>query len=35
MPSSYIVGGLSSASAKDNSKGNSGYNAAKGGPTGY
>jgi hypothetical protein len=34
-PSSYIVGGLSSASAEDNSKGSGSYNAAKGGPTSY
>jgi hypothetical protein len=33
--SSYIVGGLGNASAKDNSKGSSGYNITKGGPTSY
>jgi hypothetical protein len=34
-PGSHAVGGLGSTSAGDNSKGGSGYNIARGGPTGY
>jgi hypothetical protein len=34
-PGSYAVGGLSGASARDNSEGGGGYNATKGGPAGH
>jgi hypothetical protein len=32
---SHAIGGLSSASARDDSEGSGGYNATRGGPTGH